>query len=216
MDDPEGFHQELMSDAGALEDKLDLWLIDGANRFRREAELSQALLRIAKHEDSRTCLLLLSAILDNPGLAERLMACTRDSAEQDGAGEEVQMTWSDFYLICFAVGVGFSILAFVGGLHFHLHIGHWRRGPRASRTRLGPGKVNAGTIAAFLAWFRRAMAFCWRSAIPACGADVRAGDRSVDRLSLAPAFIAVYIAEKLSQFARGRGEELDRLRNSLA
>ncbi len=74
VDDPEGFHQELISDAGALEDKLDLWLIDGANRFRREPELSQALLRIAKHEDSRTCLLLLGAILDNPGLAERLMA----------------------------------------------------------------------------------------------------------------------------------------------
>jgi len=74
VDDPEGFHQELMSDAGALEDKLDLWLIDGANRFRREPELSHALLRVAKHEDSRTCLLLLSAILDNPGLAERLMA----------------------------------------------------------------------------------------------------------------------------------------------
>jgi hypothetical protein len=36
--------------------------------------LSQALLRIAKHEDSRQCLLQLSAILDNPGLAERLMA----------------------------------------------------------------------------------------------------------------------------------------------
>jgi hypothetical protein len=74
VDDPEGFHQELISDAGALEDKLDLWLIDGANRFRREPDLSQALLRIAKHEDSRQCLLLLSAILDNPGLAERLMA----------------------------------------------------------------------------------------------------------------------------------------------
>ena len=73
VDDPEGFHQELLSDAGALEDKLDLWLIDGANRFRREPELSQALLRIAKHSDSRMCLLLLSAILDNPGLAERLL-----------------------------------------------------------------------------------------------------------------------------------------------
>ena len=45
VDDPEGYHHELISDAGALEDKLDLWLIDGSNRFRREPELSKALLR---------------------------------------------------------------------------------------------------------------------------------------------------------------------------
>ena len=62
------------------------------------------------------------------------------------------MTWSDFYLICFAVGVGFSILAFVGGLHFHLHIGHLHIG-HVHHGSGGPGKVNAATIAAFLAWF---------------------------------------------------------------
>src|SRR5215469_14911551 len=43
VDDPEGFHSELVSDVGAMEDKLDLWLINGAERFRRDAELSQAL-----------------------------------------------------------------------------------------------------------------------------------------------------------------------------
>jgi transcriptional regulator with XRE-family HTH domain len=74
VDDPEGYQTELISDAGALEDKLDLWLIEGAERFRREPDLSQALLRIARHENSRMCLNLLSAILDNPGLAERLLA----------------------------------------------------------------------------------------------------------------------------------------------
>lgn len=67
------------------------------------------------------------------------------------------MTWSDFYLTCFALGVGFSILAFVGGLHFHLHIGHWHIGHvhhgSQSSGKAGPGKVNAATIAAFLAWF---------------------------------------------------------------
>ena len=33
VDDPEGYQTELVSDVGALEDKLDLWLIDGAERF---------------------------------------------------------------------------------------------------------------------------------------------------------------------------------------
>ncbi|MEI9972513.1 MAG: helix-turn-helix transcriptional regulator [Ignavibacteriota bacterium] len=73
VDDPEGFQNELISDIGALEDKLDLWLVSGAERFSREPELHHALLTIAKHEDSRMCLVLLSNILDNPGLAERLL-----------------------------------------------------------------------------------------------------------------------------------------------
>src|SRR5262245_44325357 len=32
VDDPEGFQTELISDLGAMEDKLDLWLISGAER----------------------------------------------------------------------------------------------------------------------------------------------------------------------------------------
>ncbi len=73
VDDPEGFSSELISEAAVLEDKLDLWLISGAERFRRDGELSQALLALAKHNDSRSCLILLEAILENSGLAERLM-----------------------------------------------------------------------------------------------------------------------------------------------
>jgi len=73
VDDPEGYQEELMSDVGALEDKLDLWLINGAERFRRDAELNQSLLRVARHRESRMCLVLLGAILDTPGLAERLL-----------------------------------------------------------------------------------------------------------------------------------------------
>ena len=71
--DPEGFQTELISDVGALEDKLDLWLIGGAERFRRDRELSAALLAVARHQDSRCCLILLEAILENSGLAERLL-----------------------------------------------------------------------------------------------------------------------------------------------
>src|SRR5215472_7769857 len=41
VDDPEGYQTELISDVGALEDKLDLWLISGAERFRRDPDVSQ-------------------------------------------------------------------------------------------------------------------------------------------------------------------------------
>ena len=80
VDDPEGFSNELISDIGALEDKLDLWLVGGAERFRRDAELHHALLTIARHDDSRMCLMLLGTILENPGLAERLIEVLRAPA----------------------------------------------------------------------------------------------------------------------------------------
>src|SRR5271166_3649409 len=35
VDDPEGFHTELTSDLRATEDRLDLWLINGAEQFAR-------------------------------------------------------------------------------------------------------------------------------------------------------------------------------------
>jgi transcriptional regulator with XRE-family HTH domain len=73
VDDPEGFSNELISDIGALEDKLDLWLVGGAERFSRDAELHHALLTIARHDDSRMCIMLLGTILENPGQAERLI-----------------------------------------------------------------------------------------------------------------------------------------------
>ncbi len=72
VDDPEGFHQELTSAVRALEDKLDLWLIQGAERFHRDPELRRALLAIAGSPKSRECLLLLHGIVETPQLAERL------------------------------------------------------------------------------------------------------------------------------------------------
>jgi len=72
VDDPDGFHTELISDIRTTEDQLDLWLIDGAERLRRDPEFSRALLTIARHADSRKCMLLLEAILDTPGLVDRL------------------------------------------------------------------------------------------------------------------------------------------------
>jgi len=85
VDDPEGFHTELTSDVRGLEDKLDLWLIDGAERFRRDTEVSLALLEVAKHPDSRQCLILLGKILETPQLAEKLLPVLRPEGQAAAA-----------------------------------------------------------------------------------------------------------------------------------
>jgi len=86
VDDPEGYHAELQSDLRAqatLDEKLDLWLIGGAERFRRDPELRRSLLAIARHKDSRRCLLLLESILETPSLSERLLEVLRP---EEGSG----------------------------------------------------------------------------------------------------------------------------------
>jgi len=88
VDDPEGYHTELLSDLRVLEDNLDLWLVSGAERFRRDPQVRHALLTLAKHDDSRGCLMLLSAILETPKLAERLMEVLRPEASMAGAAEK--------------------------------------------------------------------------------------------------------------------------------
>jgi transcriptional regulator with XRE-family HTH domain len=92
VDDPEGYSPELQSELRHLEDKLDLWLISGAERFGRDPELKQALLTLARNEHSRECLLLLEAILETPGLAPRLAEVLRKQGTREqgnkGAGRE--------------------------------------------------------------------------------------------------------------------------------
>lgn len=92
------------------------------------------------------------------------------------------MTWSDFYLICFAVGFCFSFFSFVFGSrrmgklhlpHFHSHAGHLpmahgpvAHGPAGAAHGHAPAQggaharggasvspLNPPSIAAFLAWF---------------------------------------------------------------
>ena len=77
VDDPEGYNAQLLADVHTLEDKLDLWLVSGAERFRRDPELCQALLTLAQNKDSRRCLLLLEEVLKTPSLAERLLEVLR-------------------------------------------------------------------------------------------------------------------------------------------
>jgi membrane protein implicated in regulation of membrane protease activity len=79
------------------------------------------------------------------------------------------MTWATFYLVCFVVGVAFSVLSFVGGSlrlpHFHLHLPHGAV-PHAPIPHAGGGVhaasggdgaripfFNFATMPAFLAWF---------------------------------------------------------------
>jgi membrane-bound ClpP family serine protease len=73
------------------------------------------------------------------------------------------MTWETFYLICFVVGMTFSVVSFVAG-SFHVHWPHFDAGGvhaghgggsggRGGAGRQGIGRVNIGTVAAFLAWF---------------------------------------------------------------
>ncbi len=97
VDDPEGYHTELVSDLRAFENTVDSWVAEGAERFRSDHELSQALRRIARHNDTRMCLLLLGEIVETPHLAERLLqvlAPHREGAAgtpgtgRDGAGKK--------------------------------------------------------------------------------------------------------------------------------
>lgn len=81
VDDPEGFQTELITDLQGQEDKLDIWLIAGSERFRKDPALSEALLKVARHAESRKCLLLLSAVLDAPELVNRLWDVLSPKAE---------------------------------------------------------------------------------------------------------------------------------------
>jgi membrane protein implicated in regulation of membrane protease activity len=72
------------------------------------------------------------------------------------------VTWSEFYLICFLVGFGLSLLSLLAGtLHVHLphlhmhhgiHLGgHGHAGGNGHGTTVS--FFNMGTLAAFLTWF---------------------------------------------------------------
>src|SRR5437764_292671 len=80
VDDPAGYTTELVSDLQTLEDKFDLWLISGAERFKRDPEVSEALLQLARHDDSRKCIVLLGAILETPNMADRLLQVLKPGA----------------------------------------------------------------------------------------------------------------------------------------
>jgi transcriptional regulator with XRE-family HTH domain len=73
VDVPEGYHTDLISDLRTTEGKLDVWLLQGSERFVSDPEVSDVLIKVARDKDTRQCLILLGTILDTPGLAERLL-----------------------------------------------------------------------------------------------------------------------------------------------
>src|SRR6202046_4031566 len=77
VEDPEGYHAELLSDIRTQEEKLDLWLIAGSDRFRKDPELWQRLRAVALYKASRRSLLLLEVVLETPLLMYRLLEILR-------------------------------------------------------------------------------------------------------------------------------------------
>lgn len=73
VDDPEGYHTELVSDLRTTEGKLDVWLLQGSERFASDPEVSEVLIKAARQKDTRQCFILLGEILETPGLADRLL-----------------------------------------------------------------------------------------------------------------------------------------------
>jgi len=84
VDDPEGYHTELTSDLRTVEGQIDVWLLQGSERFASDPEISHVLIKAAREKDTRRCLLLLGAILDTPGLAERLLEALRPELAPPG------------------------------------------------------------------------------------------------------------------------------------
>jgi len=89
VDDPEGYHTELTSDLRTTEGQIDVWLLQGSEKFANDPEISEVLIKAAREKDTRRCLILLGAILDTPGLAERLLEALRP---QVSAGKKTAAT----------------------------------------------------------------------------------------------------------------------------
>ena len=77
VDDPDGYHAELTSDLRTTEGQLDVWLLQGSERFANDPDVSNVLIKAAREKDTRRAFLLLGAILDTPGLADRLLEALR-------------------------------------------------------------------------------------------------------------------------------------------
>jgi transcriptional regulator with XRE-family HTH domain len=55
VDDPEGYHTELVSDLRTTEGQLDVWLLQGSERFASDPEVSEVLIKVARDKDTRRC-----------------------------------------------------------------------------------------------------------------------------------------------------------------
>ena len=83
VDDPPGYHTELVSDLRTTEGQLDVWLLQGSERFASDPEISEILIKLAREKNTRGCILLLGEILNTPGLADRRFETLRPAARED-------------------------------------------------------------------------------------------------------------------------------------
>ena len=81
VDDPKGYHTELASDLRTIEGQLDVWLLQGSERFASDGEVSEVMIKAAREKDTRRCFILLGAILDTPELADRLLEALKPAAQ---------------------------------------------------------------------------------------------------------------------------------------
>jgi transcriptional regulator with XRE-family HTH domain len=86
VDDPDGYHTELASDLRTTEGRLDVWLLHASERFASEPELCNIFIKLAREKDTRKAFLLLGAILDTPGLADRLLEALQPRASNGKGG----------------------------------------------------------------------------------------------------------------------------------
>jgi len=70
----------LTSDLRTVEGKLDVWLLQASERFASDKEVSEVLIKLAREKDTRKSFLLIGAILDTPGLADRLLEALQPQA----------------------------------------------------------------------------------------------------------------------------------------
>ncbi len=67
VDDPVGYEVEIPADPHHAERTVDSWLNEGAERFKDDPELSQALLVLSRRKDTRNCLILIGELLETAG-----------------------------------------------------------------------------------------------------------------------------------------------------
>jgi transcriptional regulator with XRE-family HTH domain len=84
VEDPEGYHLELLSELGSGGFTLEAWLRSSAEQFRRDPEVHAALVALSECPEARRALLLLQSISEVPGLVDRLRHALHPSRPVDG------------------------------------------------------------------------------------------------------------------------------------
>jgi len=84
VDDPEGYHPELLSQLGAGGFTLEAWLRAGAEQFHSDAEVHDALVALSENPEARRALLLLHSIVEVPGLVDQLRHTLHPSRPANG------------------------------------------------------------------------------------------------------------------------------------